>query len=90
LKADVSDSARGQPFLQRFYVKAQDLANDMSRWFGLPDLRIDGNASLQAISGNQRVIFMQDCWGGSSLLGVTLREQTYDHIDLWDGGMLEK
>ena len=32
---------------------------------------------------------MADCLGGLKFLGITVREQTYDHIDLWDGAIIE-
>lgn len=44
---------------------------------------------IKAFAQRQGVIFMADCLGGLKFLGITVREQTYDQIDLWDGAIIE-
>ena len=91
LKTGVVDGVKGMPFLAKFFLKAQDLADATAAWFGPPEI-CEGRSALKSLSGRKGVIFMQDCWGGTINLGVTslrIRDDTFDHIDLWDGNQIE-
>jgi hypothetical protein len=81
----------GMPFLAKFFVKAQHLADATAERFGPPDIKVPGTAAIDAIASKQGVIFMQDCWGGFVLpvIKIKVTEDTADHIDLWDGSTLE-
>ncbi|CTQ56321.1 hypothetical protein LP7551_04880 [Roseibium album] len=95
-------NVRTMPFLERFFVKAQDLANAISGTHGPPDLRFSGasllafikkNPGTTPIDGKRGVLFSQDSFKTKkqqalSKLGFEV-DQTGDHIDLWDGNCSE-
>lgn len=89
LQSGVSDAARNQPFLDKFYVKAKALSEHIRRAFGPPDVVTDGANALKAIRRRHGVLFMEGCWGSIRLFGIVAREAHYDHVDLWDGEQLE-
>lgn len=71
---------RGQPFLERYYVKAEDLARRLREEWGEPAYNIEGASALATFSGKRGVIFVQDAWFSRREMAKTV-----DHIDLWDG-----
>src|SRR5688572_9433698 len=70
VKAGLVDGIKGQPFLAKFYLKAQDLADHISRSFGPPDLTTTGLSASQSLAGRQGLVFMADCWGGLRFMGI--------------------
>ena len=66
-----------QPFMERFFVKAQDLAEEINRSFDKPDFSGTGPEFLKSpFRACKGVIFLGDFWGSGG---------AGDHIDLWDG-----
>jgi len=93
---------RNMPLLDKFFVKAQDLANSIKDNYGQPTKIIkgksavkknDGNYQVEALDGRKGVIFFQDCWRTPSekfayWFGID-DSKTGDHIDLWNGKTTE-
>lgn len=75
---------RGQPFLAKFYVKAEQFADRLREEWGEPDLNMIGINALDVISGKQGVIFVQNAWS-TGLTKALLGIRTVDHVDLWNG-----
>jgi hypothetical protein len=71
---------RGQPFLDRFYAKAEQFAYRLREEWGAPDYNVYGAHALKVISGVQGVVFVENAWRS----GVQIR-MTVDHVDLWNG-----
>jgi hypothetical protein len=78
-KYDESVASFDQPFMDKFYVKAKDLAAQMKDRFGPPDFRGNGPEFLKSPTrGKMGVMYLGGFW----------HEGTGDHIDLWDGSRL--
>lgn len=75
---------RGQPFLERYYARAQDFANRLREERGPPDVHVTGLNADQRLKGKRGVLFVQDAWP-TGLLGAMLHGNTVDHVDLWNG-----
>jgi hypothetical protein len=71
---------RGQPFLDKFYVKADQFAKRLEEEWGKPDLQATGPSALAALKGKQGVIFIENAW----YAGFPMRRKSVDHVDLWD------
>lgn len=88
----VHDGLQNQPFLDKFFLKATDLAIAILKRHGSPDFNISGRDALSTIAGKRGVIYLEDCWQspGEKLhaaLGIT-NLMSGDHIDIWDGNCL--
>jgi Type VI secretion system (T6SS), amidase effector protein 4 len=70
------------PFMEKFYVRAQQLANHIAYTFGPPDIRCSGATAVHSkkLQGLTGVIFLTHCWASRA---------DGDHIDLWNGKNLE-
>jgi hypothetical protein len=79
-----SKEIRGQPFLAKYYVKAQDFANRLREEWGPPDIRVVGPSAADRIRSLQGVIFVQDAWP-TNIIGALINGNTVDHVDLWNG-----
>jgi hypothetical protein len=53
---------RGQPFLERFYVKADDMARRLREEWGAPNYIVHGSDATQALSGKRGIIFVENAW----------------------------
>jgi hypothetical protein len=68
-----------QPFMDRFFVKAKDLAQGINEKFGPPDFSGTGTDFLKSARRTKKgVMYLGGFWHGG----------TGDHIDLWDGNRL--
>jgi hypothetical protein len=68
-----------QPFMDRFFVKAKDLAQNITDKFGAPDFSGNGETFLKSADHTKKgVMYLGGFWHGG----------TGDHIDLWDGSRL--
>jgi hypothetical protein len=78
-KYDESVAGFDQPFMDKFYVKAKDLANHINDKYGRPDFVGDGQGYLKSkFSASKGVMYLGGFWHGGH----------GDHIDLWDGSKL--
>ena len=65
--------------MDRFYVKARDLAQQIRDKYGAPDVQGEGNVLVGSNKLNARgIMYLAGFWHGVS----------GDHIDLWDGNTL--
>jgi hypothetical protein len=74
---------RGQPFLERYYVKAEELARRLEEEWGRPAYRVSGADAAAAIGGKRGVVFVEDAWFSWRAMAKTV-----DHIDLWNGSRM--
>ena len=96
------ENVRNMPFLDKFFLKARDLCETIERAGGVPDFTGTGqdiiefakeNPGKTPIDGRKGVIYLDNCWltrreKVSRLLGMTY-SKSGDHVDLWDGRLLE-
>jgi hypothetical protein len=75
---------RRQPFMDKFYVKAADLAARLREEWGKPDIKSVGSNAALVLRNRQGVIFIENAWRTKFGLG----DKTVDHVDLWDGERL--
>lgn len=73
------EGIRGQPFLDKYYVKAQQFAQRLEEEWGAPDLKATGASALSLLKGKRGVVFIENAW----YAGFP-RRKTVDHVDLWD------
>lgn len=62
---DLPDSHRllpNQPFLDRYYVKAEQLKNGIAAKYGTPDVEGAGTTVFPKLSGRRGVAYLEDCW----------------------------
>jgi hypothetical protein len=91
-KPFVKEAARNQPFAERFFVKASDLAETVLNAWGPATRRVDGIQAGKQIDGSKGFVFLEDCWQTPTekvnklLFGVDVKSG--DHVDLWDGSAL--
>jgi Type VI secretion system (T6SS), amidase effector protein 4 len=74
---------RGQPFLDKFYVKAEDLAKRLVEEWGTPAIKVGGGDASKALAGRRGVVFVEDAWFSRRALAKTV-----DHIDVWNGSRM--
>ena len=88
----VKESVRNQPFADKFFVKAWDLAESVLNTWGPATKRVDGIRALKQIEGLKGFVFLEDCWRtptekmNKMLFGVDVKSG--DHADLWGGSAL--
>jgi len=96
------EHVREMPFLDKFFVKAQDLADTIKDSYGQPNQIIKGKTAVKKdngtyqvdmLDGKKGVIFFQNCWRTPSekiadWFGID-NSKTGDHIDLWNGATTE-
>ena len=70
---------RGQPFLDHFYVKAEQLANRISEEWGPPEYKLTGIHAFNKLYGLTGIIFIENAWE------TRFGGKIVDHIDLWNG-----
>jgi hypothetical protein len=72
----LTDSIEGQPFLRKFYVKAEQFADPLRIGWGEPDFALTGSPKrfAEKTMGNRGVIYMANA-----------RPSGEDHVDLWNG-----
>ena len=61
-KPFVNSAVRNQPFTQKFFVKAWDLAEAVLDTWGPATQRVAGNAALGQVTGLKGFVFLEDCW----------------------------
>jgi hypothetical protein len=88
----VTENLRNQPFADKFFVKAWDLAETVLNSWGPAAKRVDGIQAAKHIEGLKGFVFLEDCWRTPTekmnklLFGVDVKSG--DHVDLWDGTAL--
>ncbi|MEP7282371.1 MAG: T6SS effector amidase Tae4 family protein [Rubrivivax sp.] len=72
----MADGIQGQPFLRKYYVKAEQFAKRLRTEWGDPDfiLKGQGKQIVKRTLGAHGVIYIEDGWASGE-----------DHIDLWNG-----
>ena len=84
-----NSSVRNQPFLEKMFVKAEDLVSQITRTYGPPDVEVCGLHALDAVARAPGVIFLRDCWSTPTEKVTFSKNKSGDHIDLWDGSIIE-
>lgn len=88
--AEVNGKSSG---LDKYFLRATDLAIAMLKHFGAPDVKGSGLSVLKKIDNKPGVIYLEDCWKtagekfNSVVYGVDTRSG--DHMDLWTGKTLD-
>lgn len=88
----VKEDVRNQPFTDKFFVKAWDLAETVLNTWGPATKRVDGIQVLKQLEGLKGFVFLEDCWATPTekvnklLFGVDVKSG--DHADLWGGSAL--
>jgi Type VI secretion system (T6SS), amidase effector protein 4 len=72
----MTDGIEGQPFLQKYYVKAEQFAKRLRNEWGDPDFVLKGSPKnlVKTTMGKRGVIYMENAWTSGE-----------DHVDLWSG-----
>lgn len=81
------------PFLDKFFLKATDLALAILDTYGAPTLKGLGSTMWEQVQGRQGVVYFEDMWQTKtekihSALGI-VDTKSGDHIDLFTGAVLE-
>lgn len=88
-QSSARDHLRNQPFLAKMFVKAEDLAFHITSTYGPPDIRASGTSALKEIRGLKGVLLLRNCWKTPREKLFFSKSKSGDHIDLWDGNVIE-
>jgi hypothetical protein len=86
MKTLLVEPVKDSEIANRYYVRAQDMADRLVREWGRP-VSVDGKDARKTIAGKRGVIFLQHAYLRA---GGVMRMQgaTGDHIGLWDSDHL--
>lgn len=82
-------SLRDQPFLEKMFLKAADLAFQITKTYGPPTLATPGSAAIPLLKGRKGVVYLKHCWQTRTEKVTFSQSRSGDHIDLWDGSVIE-
>jgi hypothetical protein len=86
---DVKKDIRSMPFLDRLFVKAADVAFQLTRAHGPPDFASAGESARAGMQDFRGVVYLSNCWRTPREKLLFAKTRSGDHIDLWDGSVLE-
>ena len=82
-----SADVRNQPVLDNMFVKANDVAMQILRTYGPQTLFLTGGNAPSNLNGLSGVVYLENCW--KTRWGHVTGVKSGDHIDLWDGNVIE-
>lgn len=86
---DAARDIRTMPLLDRLFVRAADVAFQVTRAHGPADFAGAGEGALAGMAGVRGVVYLRNCWRTPRERLLFAKTRAGDHIDLWDGTVLE-
>src|SRR5262249_26250999 len=86
---DAKEEVRNQPFLDRIFVKAADVAFQITKSYAPPEINAPGKSAIESIEGQKGVVYLKHCWRTPREKLTFSSSRSGDHIDLWDGTVIE-
>lgn len=86
------EPVRNQPLLDRYFLRAGELAKRIECTFGAAELTLRRGQDFSALKGQKGVLYLDNCWSNRKEKAINkltpLQLRSGDHIDLWDGEVM--